>query len=505
MEGTGVKVLIADDNKKNVYLLEVLLKSAGYEVLTAKDGIEALEKLRAGRFDGIVSDILMPLMDGFRLIRVCKKDPLLRQIPFVFYTATYTEKKDEEFGLSLGAIRYIIKPAEPEELLRQIGEAFREHAKSPRDYATQPVIDEACFNREYAQRVGAKLDKKTQLLAESEEKFRTVVENAPDIILVQRNGMVLFVNNAVTNVTGYLPEEVTGQSISRFVPPEFRDILDAAIRKRMSGEQVSPHEADILTKSGSRLTVNIRGSRIDFGGAPADLYILTDVTEHKRDDERIRLANRKLSLMRDVTYQDIKNKVTALRGYIELGKTPKNEQDRISFTEKEEMILGSIHDLIESTRDYQQMGVDHSRWIPMERTIRTQFTHLSRKENLSLDCDLGGLEILADPLIDRVVFNLLQNAARHGRTLSRISFSCHEIPEGLVLVCGDDGIGIPPEEKSRIFGRVVGGAGKFGLFFVREFLDIGGMKIAETGVPGKGARFEITVPKGLYRFGTGES
>src|SRR5512137_2531450 len=124
MEGTGVKVLIADDNSKNIYMLEMLLKSSGYEVITAKNGIDALEKLRASRCDGIVSDILMRLMDGFRLIRECKKDPVLRQIPFIFYTATYTEKKDEEFGLSLGAIRYIIKPAEPEEFLRQIQETF---------------------------------------------------------------------------------------------------------------------------------------------------------------------------------------------------------------------------------------------------------------------------------------------------------------------------------------------------------------------------------------------
>ena len=123
-EGTGVKILIVDDNSKNLYMLEVLLKGVGYEVVTAKNGFEALEKLRANRFDGIVSDILMPLMDGFRLIRECKQDAVLRRIPFIFYTATYTEKRDEEFGLSLGAIRYIVKPAEPEELLRQIHEAF---------------------------------------------------------------------------------------------------------------------------------------------------------------------------------------------------------------------------------------------------------------------------------------------------------------------------------------------------------------------------------------------
>jgi len=119
-----MKILIVDDLSTNLYLLEVLLKSAGYDVVTARNGMEALEKLRAGQVDGIVSDILMPVMDGFRLIRECKRDPLLRQIPFIFYTATYTEKKDEEFGLSLGAIRYLVKPMEPEDILRQINEVI---------------------------------------------------------------------------------------------------------------------------------------------------------------------------------------------------------------------------------------------------------------------------------------------------------------------------------------------------------------------------------------------
>ena len=152
-----MKILIVDDNTNNLYMLEVLFKSAGYEVAMAKNGIEALEKLHATPFNGIVSDVLMPLMDGFRLVRECKKDPVLCQIPFIFYTATYTEKQDEEFGLSIGAIRYIIKPAMPEELLRQVREAFMEHAKSPRDYAIQPVPDDRTFNLEYNQRAGKKL------------------------------------------------------------------------------------------------------------------------------------------------------------------------------------------------------------------------------------------------------------------------------------------------------------------------------------------------------------
>ncbi len=111
MEGTTakpgaskMKMFIVDDKEENLYMLEALLKGSGYEVASAMNGVEALEKLKEDSFDMIISDILMPQMDGYQLCRKCKKDDTLKKIPFVFYTATYTEKKEEEFGLSLGAV-----------------------------------------------------------------------------------------------------------------------------------------------------------------------------------------------------------------------------------------------------------------------------------------------------------------------------------------------------------------------------------------------------------------
>jgi len=126
-------------------------------------------------------------------------------------------------------------------------------------------------------------------------------------------------------------------------------------------------------------------------------------------------------------------------------------------------------------------------------------------KNISLDIDLHGLECYTDPLVGRVFHNIIENAVKHGKTLTRISVVSRETPDGIIVICEDDGVGIPLEQKARIFDRVVGGEGKFGLFFVREFLDMSGMTITETGEPGNGARFEITVPKGMYRFTVIES
>jgi signal transduction histidine kinase len=119
---------------------------------------------------------------------------------------------------------------------------------------------------------------------------------------------------------------------------------------------------------------------------------------------------------------------------------------------------------------------------------------------VSIDADLHGLELHTDPLIGRVFFQLVDNSIKHGAGLTRISFSYNETPDGLILVCEDDGAGIDPSKRATLFSRITGDKARFGLFFAKESLLLSGMTIAETSAPGKGARFEITVPKGMYRF-----
>jgi CheY-like chemotaxis protein len=105
-------ILIVDDNDDDRYMLRVLLEGHGYEVMTATNGIEALEIAQRDPPDLLVTDILMPGMDGFSLCRHWKQDPHLQTIPFVFYTATYTDPRDRDFALHLGADRFIVKPEE---------------------------------------------------------------------------------------------------------------------------------------------------------------------------------------------------------------------------------------------------------------------------------------------------------------------------------------------------------------------------------------------------------
>jgi len=123
-------VLIVDDIDANLYLLRTIFSYHGYHVKEAKNGKEALKIASESAPDLIVSDILMPIMDGFSLCKAWKKNDVLKQIPFIFYTATYTEQKDADFALSLGADRFLIKPMESHEFIKEVVDAVKNYETS---------------------------------------------------------------------------------------------------------------------------------------------------------------------------------------------------------------------------------------------------------------------------------------------------------------------------------------------------------------------------------------
>lgn len=165
------RVLIVDDIVENRYLLETILKAGGYEVVSAANGAEALAAAGAAPPDLLVTDILMPVMDGFELCRRWKADERLRPIPLVFYTATYTDEKDEALARTLGADRFLVKPLPPDVLL----DAIREVLEAPRTEA--PAADAGEVLQGYSEALFRKLQRKVaQLEAEAATRRRAEEE-----------------------------------------------------------------------------------------------------------------------------------------------------------------------------------------------------------------------------------------------------------------------------------------------------------------------------------------
>lgn len=176
------RVLVADDNPRNIYLLEAILKGSGYEVVPAQNGAEALARAREAPPDLIITDILMPVMDGFELCRQWKADAVLKTIPFIFYTATYIDQKDETFALSLGADRFLTKPQKPDILLREIRDVLAGTRGTTPGAQGTPEGNEMEVLRQYNEVLFRKLEKKIQEL-ETEIAERKNAEQQRELVI----------------------------------------------------------------------------------------------------------------------------------------------------------------------------------------------------------------------------------------------------------------------------------------------------------------------------------
>lgn len=299
-----MKILVTDDNPMALYLFETLLQNHGYEVITASNGIEALSLAQSGNIDLIISDILMPQMDGFQLCRKLKSDERTKHIPFIFCTAAYTDTKDEAFALSLGAVRYLVKPIEPPVFMGILKEVLDEYANVPRQTPPLPVAEETTFLNEYNQRLTKKLeDKMFELeslnaqLRESEAKYRELIENAYDAVLVIRPASTLsFVNPRFCEMTGYsYPEALTlyfEDLLHLDDLPQFARQREALINHKLASFESSFR---LTAKSGTMVDVEGRFNLLFHGQTEVGIQaILRDVTERKLAEHQLRDSHKQL-------------------------------------------------------------------------------------------------------------------------------------------------------------------------------------------------------------------
>ncbi|HDR72829.1 MAG TPA: response regulator [Methanoculleus sp.] len=219
----------------------------------------------------------------------------------------------------------------------------------------------------------------------------------------------------------------------------------------------------------------------------------------KKSNEARKSANHVLNLLSSVTRHDILNQVGALQAYLIL-----LEEEGLESSSAREIygrmkgITDTIRRHITFTGDYQHMGERDPEWQHVEWVMKRAADSITLN-GIHLDITTGPLEIFADPMLEKAFFNLLENAVSHGQRTSRIEVSFREDDGCRLLIVEDDGVGIPGGMKQHIFEKGVGANTGYGLFLVREILEITGMGIREAGGEGAGARFEISIPAGRWR------
>jgi len=333
-----------------------------------------------------------------------------------------------------------------------------------------------------------------QALKEHELFNRTLIEHLPDFILLYgADGRILYINSLAADALGYDSDEMIGTNVLSHVAEEYRDSIQNKIALRLQKLHIPSYEIDIISKTGERHSVLIKGAFIRYHNKDAVLLVLTDITERKAAEIALHNANTKLQLLSGITRHDILNTLSVLQGYLSLVIEHNEDSDIITYLNKIEWAADAIKEQIAYTSQYDAYG-ENICWQKI-----SEYLPVSPPGTITIQNDCNGLSILADPILRKVFSNLLDNTLRYGQKTTRVHLFYEIIDDECRIIWEDDGIGIPADQKEMIFKRGVGKHTGFGLFLSREILLITGITIHETGKYGKGARFELHIPKGMWR------
>lgn len=343
-------------------------------------------------------------------------------------------------------------------------------------------------------------------LRESESRLHHALEGAGEGLWDWHlpSGKAYFSSRYYT-MLGYEPGEFPAsfESWSSQVHPDERDAvisdLLGQIAERRPGFE---SEYRARTKDGDYRWIYGRGKAIEWdeeGNVTRVIGTNADITERRRAENALRQANRQLTLLSGITRHDILNKVTVILGYLGIAEQKCTDPDLGNYLKSIELATHAIQSQVEFTRVYQDLGTHEPQWQRLETILPTSQV----PPTITLTADLQGVEVYTDLMLEKALFNLLDNSIRHGQHVTGIRVSSRQAGEDLMIVWEDDGAGIPLDEKEKVFIRGYGKNTGLGLFLVREILSLTGITIREAGIEGKGARFEITVPKGNYRFASG--
>ncbi|WP_321508445.1 PAS domain-containing sensor histidine kinase [uncultured Methanoregula sp.] len=338
-------------------------------------------------------------------------------------------------------------------------------------------------------------------LRESEMQYRNLADNLPDYVLVHDGEAILYSNPAATRLIEPAEKTLAGRSIYSFLTPESAEASRAALVARSNKESpVLPSEIDIQLRDGTVRHCMIKTVRIVYKGIPTYMAVITDITERKAAENALFRANKKLTILSSITRHDIKNQLTALSAYLDLSANEgTGDSPTPDYLKNAIKIAETMGYQIDFTKIYEEMGTAAPVWQNVSASIRRAVATLPMRD-VRVEIDRSDLEIHADPLFEKVFYNLIENALNYsGGRMTTIRITSEETASGLVITCDDDGIGIAAADKSRLFSQGFGKHTGLGLFLSREILLITGITIAETGEAGKGARFEMVVPKGEYR------
>jgi len=314
------KILIVEDNAESRYMLEQLLASKGHHIITAENGEDALRFARQDPPEVIISDIMMPVMNGFRLCHEVKSDSTLRNIPFIFYTATFVEKADEKLAMSLGASRFIVKPTEGEQFIQILDEVLDEHRQGILHVPEEPLESEDTLLEMYDNSIARKLAETVEKLQDERKaliKSEKRLKEAQELAQIGHWELDLKSNSLecsdeIYRILGLKPQEFDAsyEAFMAFVHPDDRAYVAKARKESLEKKTPYDIEGRVLLKDGTVKYVNEKFQTIydDDGMPTCSMGTVQDITERKQAEEKLHHLNLVLHAIREVNQLIVKEK-----------------------------------------------------------------------------------------------------------------------------------------------------------------------------------------------------
>jgi PAS domain S-box-containing protein len=466
---------VDSDTALQVALKEYLDSCGGISVVSINSANEALDLLRTRQFDIIVSEYRLPTTDGQTFLEALRRSRI-KSIPFIFF-AKKADHKAVINALNTGATFFVLKGREPKKEFMVLKHFIYQAIQQNR-------LEDA--------------------LRERERQYRSIVEDQSEFIFrFLPDGTIIFVNDAYCTYFDKPHNVIVGRNIRDNISPDHQEAFFSQLQSLTRENPVHSIDSRMVTSDG--LTLWQQWSyRALFNDQPQPSEyqaVGRDITAQKNAESALVQAHRNLGVMNTITRHDILNQLTAVFSYLDLARESNCETQVNDYLGRAYHAAETIRGQITFTKEYQEIGSNAAQWQSMDVLVKKAVSGLDLY-GIRVEYALDNLGIFADPLVEKVFYNLMENSLRHGQTVSEIHISWHKYADGLVIIYEDNGVGVPDGVKEKIFRREYFQNTGLGLYLIREILAITGIRIRECGIPGKGARFEMEIPPGNFGFET---
>ncbi len=344
-----------------------------------------------------------------------------------------------------------------------------------------------------------------EALSINEKRLRLITDNMEEYVwLMDMEMRPTWMSPSVQKASGITPDLLPNVRLEEAMPPESYALITRSMAELLTPENLADPGKDLSlslelefynnegrTQWNDTVHIVLR----DHEGKPMGILAVgRDVTERRRTERALQEALRKLNLLSSITRHDIGNQLTVLDGNLGLAEMRLSGSPSDVHIRKAREAAERIAAMIQFTKVYEDIGVKAPAWQNIRKMV-DQVAKEATTDGVRIVNEVpADLEMFADPLMTKVLYNLIDNAVRHGERISAIRFHIDSKDGRTSLVCEDDGVGISDDMKGRLFTRGFGKIHGLGLFLSKEILAITDIAIEENGVPGKGARFALTPP-----------